>query len=273
MEKVQWKVDGMTCANCALTVDKYLKKQGAENVSVNLIDGDVSFKPGGNATPEKLAKGIEDLGYKVDKLDGAQKENKAFLSTNLERFLACLPFTLILLLHMIPGLHHSAAFGWIMNPWVQLALTIPPFFIGMRHFGRSAIKSLRNGMPNMNVLITIGAASAFIYSLIGTLLNWGPDFLFYETAATIITLVFFGEYLEDASVKSTQRALKDLVKSQTVMANMIAFDDQHQEIIFPMESTQLRVGDLILINTGEQVPVDCKILWGDVLVNEAIITG
>ena len=272
MEKVQWKVDGMTCANCALTVDKYLKKGGAQNVSVNLIDGDVSFSPTDTA-PERLAKGIEELGYKVDKLDGAQKEKKAFLSTNLERFLACLPFTLILLLHMIPGLHHSATFGWIMNPWVQLALTVPPFFIGMRHFGRSAIKSLRNGMPNMNVLITIGAASAFIYSLIGTLMGWGEDYLFYETAATIITLVFFGEYLEDASVKSTQRALKDLVKSQKVMANMIAFDDQHQELIFPVENTQLRVGDLILINTGEQVPADCKILWGDVLVNEAIITG
>lgn len=273
MEKVQWKVDGMTCSNCALTVNTYLKKQGAENVSVNLMDGDVSFKVPDTALHEKLAKGVEGLGYKVDKLDGAPQQKRPFLSTNGERFLACLPFTLILLLHMIPGLHHSATFGWIMNPWVQLALTLPPFAIGMRHFGRSAIKSLRNGIPNMNVLITIGAASAFIYSLIGTLMGWGDDYLFYETAATIITLVFMGEYLEDASVKSTQRALKDLVKSQKVMANMIAFDDKHQEQIFPIENTQLRVGDLVLINTGEQVPVDCKILWGDVLVNEALITG
>jgi Cu+-exporting ATPase len=82
-----------------------------------------------------------------------------------------------------------------------------------------------------------------------------------------------GEYLEDASVRSTQRALKGLVKSQKVMANMIAFDDQHQEQIFPVENTELRVGDLVLIKTGEQVPADCKILWGDVQVNEALITG
>ena len=273
MENVQWKVEGMTCANCALTVNKYLKKQGAEEVSVNIINGDVSFKAPVQTPAEKLAKGVEDLGYKVDKLDGTQKKKTTFLDTNLKRFLACLPFTLILMLHMIPALHHSAAIGWIMNPWVQLALAIRPFFIGMRHFGRSAVKSLRNGMPNMNVLITIGAASAFIYSLVGTLMGWGDDYLFYETAATIITLVFFGEYIEDASVKSTQRALKDLVKSQKVMANMIAFDDQHQELIFPVENSQLRVGDLILIKNGEQVPADCKILWGDVLVNEAIITG
>jgi Cu+-exporting ATPase len=57
------------------------------------------------------------------------------------------------------------------------------------------------------------------------------------------------------------------------MANMIAFDGDHQEVILPVENTQLKVGDLVLIRPGEQVPADCKILWGDVLVNEAIITG
>lgn len=275
METVQWKVEGMTCANCALAVNKFLNKQGAENIAVNVINGDVSFKLNGNNTKQQIAKGIESLGYKVDTLDttSTTKKKKPFLSNNLQRFWACLPFTAILLLHMFPALHHNAAFGWIMNPYVQLVLTLPPFFIGMWHFGRSGLNSLRNGLPNMNVLITIGSASAFIYSLIGTLMNWGSDYLFYETAATIITLVFLGEYLEDASVQSTQRSLKALVKSQKVMANMIAFDGDHKEVILPVENTALKTGDLILINTGEQVPADCKILWGDVAVNEALITG
>jgi len=79
--------------------------------------------------------------------------------------------------------------------------------------------------------------------------------------------------MEDASIQSTQRALKSLVKSQKVMANMIAFDENHQEIIFPIENTQLKVGDLILVRSGEQVPIDCKILWGDAHVNEALLTG
>src|SRR5215203_2309079 len=274
MENVQWKVEGMTCSNCALTVNKYLQKQGAQDVAVNLINGDVSFKLNGDNTKQKLAKGIESLGYKVETTDIApEKKRTPFLSTNLQRFWACLPFTAVLLVHMFPALHHNPAFGWIVNPWVHLVLTLPPFFIGMRHFGRSAVKSLRNGMPNMNVLIPIGSASAFIYSLVGTLLNWGSDFLFYETAAAIIRLVFLGNYLEDASIQSTQRALKALVKRQKVMANMIAFDGDHQEVILPIENTQLKVGDLVLIRPGEQVPADCKILWGDVLVNEAIITG
>jgi Cu+-exporting ATPase len=86
-------------------------------------------------------------------------------------------------------------------------------------------------------------------------------------------LVLFGNFLEERTKQSTQKALNALVKSQKVMANMIAFDDQHQEQIFLLENTQLKTGDLILIKTGEQVPIDCKILWGDCAVNEAIITG
>jgi P-type Cu+ transporter len=270
MEKVQWKVEGMTCANCALTVNKYLQQQGAKSIVVNPIDGDVSFELNGNKTRQQIAKGIESLGYTVE-TDGlpAAPTKKPFLSGNVQRFWFCLPFTLVLMLHMIPGVH----IHFLMNPWLQLALTLPVFITGMRFFGRSAVKSLRNRVPNMNVLITIGSASAFIYSLIGTLFNLGEAFLFYETTATIITLVFLGNYLEDASVQSTQRSLKTLVRSQKIMANMIAFDGDHKEIIFPIENTQLKAGDLVLIRTGEQVPADCKILWGEAHVNESILTG
>lgn len=273
MEKIYWKVDGMTCANCALTVHKFLEKKGAQDIAVSPINGDVSFAINGSSTPQQLAKGIESLGYTVDEPGVVGSARKPFLATNLQRFWTCLPFTAILMLHMFPALHQYPFFHSLMNPWVQLTLTLPVFAIGMWFFGRSAVKSIRNGMPNMNVLITIGAASAFIYSLIGTGMNWGTDYLFYETAATIITLVFLGNYLEDASIESTQRSLKALVKSQKVMANMIAFDGDHKEVVLPVENTQLKVGDLVLINTGEQVPADCKILWGEVSVNEALITG
>ena len=138
---------------------------------------------------------------------------------------------------------------------------------------RQALKSLRNGIPNMNVLIAIGATAAFAYSFTGTLLNLGEDYLFYETAATIITLVFFGNYLESASVQSTQKALLGLAKSQKTIAHMIAFDEHHQEVIMPVDNKDLRSGDLVLIKNGELVPADCKILWGDASVNESIITG
>ena len=271
MEKVTWKVDGMTCANCALTINKFLEKQGMQQIRVNPIDGDVSFELIEGTDKNRLKKGIDDLGYHVSSdAVGDKKTKAAFLSTNVQRLLFCLPFTLLLMLHMLESIVHI---HWLMNPWIQLALCLPVFLIGMNFFGRSAIKSIRNKMPNMNVLVALGALAAFVYSLIGTLIGQGEQYLFYETAATIITLVFFGNYLEDASMQSTQRALKSLMKSQKIMANMIAFDEHHQEVIFPIENTQLKVGDLILIRSGEQVPIDAKILWGDAHVNESLLTG
>lgn len=269
MEKVDWKVEGMTCTNCALTINRYLEKEGLKDVKVNFIGGDVSFEMNGKKTKDQLAKGIADLGYKVvNEQQTTNHKPKTLFTNHLQRFLFCLPFTLVLMLHMLPWHIH-----FLMNPWIQLAISVPVFLVGMNYFGVSAVKSLRRGIPNMNVLIAMGALAAFVYSLIGTIGNLGMDYIFYETTATIITLVFLGEWIEHKSVETTQKELKKLAKQQKVMANMIAFDDQHKELIFPVENTKLHVGDLILIKQGEQVPMDCKILWGDVYVNESLLTG
>ena len=270
MNKVNWKVDGMTCSNCALTVQQYLTKEGMDNVKVNLMGGEVSFDIDGK-NEQQIIKGIESLGYTVQNEEGkAPTRRKKIFADHKQRFLFCLVFTIPLMLHMFDKWFHL---HWLMNPWVQLGLCLPVYVVGMDFFGRSAIKSIRNRMPNMKVLVAIGATASFAYSLTGALLNLGPEYLFFETTASIITLVFLGNFLEDASIQSTQRALNSLAKSQKVMANMIAFDEHHQEIIFPIENIQLRSGDLILIKSGEQVPADCKILTGEATVNESIITG
>ncbi len=269
MEKAEWKVEGMDCTNCALTITKYLNKEGLKDVKVNFIGGDVSFEMNGNITKETIVKGIEGLGYHVaGEPPTTNHKRQPFFKNHLQRFLFCLPFTLILMLHMLPWHIH-----FLMNPRIQLLICLPVYFVGMGYFGVSAVKSLRHGVPNMNVLIAIGATAAFIYSLIGTISNLGMDYVFYETTATIITLVFLGEWIEHKSVTLTQKELNKLLKQQKVMANMIAFDERHAEIILPVENTQLRVGDLVLIKSGEQVPADCKILWGDAWFNEALITG
>ncbi len=270
MEKVVWKVEGMTCTNCALTINQYLQKKGSGDVKVNFIGGEVSFTLPSDGSKISLAQGIEGLGYHIvdEPLMQQLPRKKKFFSNHLQRFSFCLPFTLVLLLHMLPWHFH-----FLMNPWIQLAICVPVFWVGMGYFGTSAIKSLGSGIPNMNVLIALGATAAFTYSLIGTIGNLGMNYLFYETTATIITLVFFGEWVEHKSVSATQNELNKLARSQPLMANMIAFDEQHKELIFPVESTQLRVGDLILIKTGEQVPTDCKIIWGEAQVNESLVTG
>jgi Cu+-exporting ATPase len=283
METINWKIDGMSCSTCALTISKYLEKKGLQNIKVSLASGDVSFDNSGQLDRAQIQKGIQDLGYTVAKEDIPGAPAKRPLNKHLRYLFFCLPFTLVLLLqmplvHLAGWLHGSD--NWLMelahvlmNPWVQFFLCLPVYVAGMNFYGRSAIKSILNGLPNMNVLIAVGATAAFLYSFTGTIFHLGPAYLFYETAATIITIVFLGYYIEDASVRATQRALNGLARSQKTMANMIAFDDQHQEQIFPLENTQLRSGDLVLIRSGEQVPADGKILWGEATVNEALLTG
>src|SRR6266576_4571602 len=104
MEKVQWKVEGIDCSNCALTIHKYLQKEGMKNVKVNFASGDVSFDMNGEHTAEKLSNGIKDLGYEVTTLKLQTSKSKPFLHTHLQRFLFCLSFTIVIMLNMVPGI-------------------------------------------------------------------------------------------------------------------------------------------------------------------------
>ena len=271
MEKVEWKVEGMTCSNCALSVSKVLQKQGMQQVQVNAITGDVNFENNDAVTGLDIAKkNINELGYHVvDDSGNIVVKKQQFLGSYLQKFWFTLPFTLVLMLaHW--GMYFNIHF--LHNAWLQMVICLPVFLVGMNFFGRSAVKSLRKGIPNMNVLIALGSLAAFVYSFIGTITG-NESQIFYETAASIITLVFLGNWMEHASVARTQKVIKELTTQQKVMANMIAYDDAHNENIFPIENTFLKVGDLVLIKTGEQVPQDCKILSGEAEVNEAIITG
>ena len=271
MEKIQWKIEGMTCTNCALSVNKVLTRQGMEKVEVNAITGEVVFEAKQkDDTINTARKNVEGLGYTVIEEGVAPKpKKKRWFKNHLQRAMFCLPFTLLL---MVGHLGMTLGFHFLHNAWLQLALCIPVMIVGMDFFGKSAIKSLGQGVPNMNVLIALGALAAFIYSLIGTITG-DSNLIFYETAASIINIVFFGNWLEEKSIEKTQKSINELVRHEKVMANMITYDDEHNEHIFPVENMHLKVGDLLLIKTGEQVPMDCKILSGEVEVNEAIISG
>ncbi len=269
METTNITVDGMDCASCAISIKKSLQKQGLNDVKVNYASGDVSFINTPNLPLINIEKEIKELGYTVVGSQQSTNEEKKKWSfkTSWNRFLFCLIFTAPLFISHLIHIH------WLMNPVVQLALTTPVYFVGMMYFGRSAIKSLMKGFPNMNVLIALGSTAAYFYSLYGLLAGKAMEFMFFETTATTLTLVFLGNALEEKTNSQTQQSLKTLMKSQTVKATMIAFDNNHQEQLFTVEGKDLKVGDLILIKTGEQVPADCKILWGEGSVNEAIITG
>lgn len=268
MDTTQIKVEGMNCSSCALSITKSLEKQGLQNVKVNYASGDVSYKNLDNISFETIEKNIKDLGYKVaGQQTSEHSSSNTFLGNNAQRFLFSLVFALPLFLSHLIHIH------WLMNPVVQFALTTPVYILGMSYFGKSALRSLLKGFPNMNVLISLGSTAAYFYSVYGMIAGKAMQFMFFETTATTLTLVFLGNYLEDYTHAQTQKAVNALIKNQPQKATMIAFDDKYQEQHFEVDAKDLKVGDLILVKTGDKVPTDCKVLSGEGNVNESIITG
>lgn len=256
----------MNCTSCALTVSRYLEHKGMQDVNVSFATEELSFSlPAGYDSAEVLT-GINQLGYQVLLPDQPQPAG-AFFNSLTFKFFFCAVFTAPLLLHM------WVKWEWLHNPYIQLALSTPVFLLGMWHFGRSAWRSLANGMANMDVLIALGATAAYGYSLTGTLLHLGSDYMFYETAAAIITLVFLGNLLEERSVKQTTTAISALARMQVTTARLIADDHGGHEHIHEVDNQTLKPGDRVLVNTGDKIPMDGTIYWGSGHINESMITG
>ncbi|MEM7656425.1 MAG: cation transporter, partial [Bacteroidota bacterium] len=263
---IQLQVKGMTCANCALGVEKYLKNSGQEEISVSLAAEEVRFLRQRDTQLEDIIRGIERLGFRVVTGDSPESEQEKPWQRLEWLFGFCLLWTLPLLAHMFLSWH------WLHNPWVQLLLVIPVYGVGVFHFGRSAYFSVKNGVPNMDVLIIIGATAAFVYSLYGTLFELGPDFLFYETAASIITLVLLGNMMEYRAVKRTTTALQELGELQVETAKLVnpfSNGPSFQEV--PID--EVNKGSILQINEGDRIPLDGEIVSGQGEVDEAAITG
>lgn len=268
-EKISLVVEGMTCTNCALGVTRVIQQKGATDVAVNFATGDVQFSISPEIAVSQIVSGIEGLGYQVvsghEKL--ASSSNSRF--SRLEwKMLISLPFTLLLLLSMIPALHflHSAT--------IQFFLCLPVFIIGFLHFGKSALSSARAGILNMDVLVITGVVAAFGYSVYGWLTDAGMDMQFFETAASIVTLVLIGNVIEHRSVQQTTTAIHALRKLQPEMARRVHYDllaggDQVEEML----ADQLQKNDVVLVNSGDQIPADGILLSGNVWVDESMLTG
>jgi Cu+-exporting ATPase len=264
-KKITLNVEGMTCANCALGIKKQLEKKGLDNVNVNFSTGEASYVNTSELTLNEIKASINGLGYKV--LDNV-KDDEGKLSSIEKKFYFSLIFTVPLFLHMF--FSHDFILN---NVWVQLGLCIPVFAMGFFHFGKSALGSLKTGVPNMDVLIVIGITSAFGYSLYGTMAYLGlpeaHNYLFYETAATITTLVLLGNVLEHRSVKQTTTAIKELNQLQKTEAQRILPNGEIELVDY----NDIKENDILQFNTGDKIAVDGEIVWGNAVINEAMITG
>jgi len=266
-KEITVNVDGMTCANCAAGIHRKLTKAGYQKVDVSFATGEVTIEDVRPIDLDRVSALISDAGYTYV---GEKRKETSGLAPIEKKFLFTLPFTLPLLAHMVLPSHV------LHDPLVQLALCLPVMAIGIAHFGKSALGSLRNGVPNMDVLIFIGSVSAFVYSIVGVALHWGTgqesQYLFFETAATIITLVLMGNVIEHRAVKQTTTAISDLGQLQEGMAKRVIEENGKWKIV-ETAFRELVAGDSVQVNTGDSIPADGMLESGALHVNESMITG
>lgn len=267
-EQKQLIVEGMTCSNCAMGVTKRLEKRGLKNVDVNFSTGEVRYAADTDIEDEVVVSDIRSLGYRVadeNEMKGTQR-----FWTIERKFYISLFFSIPLFSHMFISWHV------LHNPLVQLALCIPVFVLGFIHFGKSGLGSLRSCVPNMDVLIFIGSTAAFCYSLFGVYMNWGTvnasNYLFFETTATIITLVFLGNLIEHRSVKQTTSAIRELGALQVDRATKVVIVEG-EEVFEEIDAKDIKVGDVLLVKNGDKIPTDGQVKSGMAKLDESMISG
>lgn len=259
------KIEGMTCANCALGIKKHLDKNGVQNVSVNFASSEASFTTTQEHNLDNVKALIQAIGFNVK--ERSTQDSAPEYSALEKKFFFTLFFTIPLFSHMF-----LPKDSILHNALLQFVLCLPVFFVGSIHFGKSAYTSLKSGLPNMDVLILMGSSAAFFYSIYGWILYNGTEqahhFLFFETTATIITLVLLGNVLEDRSVRQTTTAIRELSAIKKGIAKK-EVNNQIEEVSFD----KIKVDDILIVNTGDKIPVDGKVIWGSALIDESMLTG
>ncbi len=270
-------ISGMTCASCVARVERTLGKvEGVRSAAVNLATerATVAYDPS-RVKVARLIGAVEAAGYGATPVvEDADAEDGAVEETHRGRALRRRGVTLlsgaalcavILILAMAPPL--------MMFPTVQThnyllaLLTLPVWAIVGWSFHRGALINLRHGAANMDTLVSLGSTVAFVYSVVAMIALPG-QYVYFDTAALIITLIYLGKYLEAAAKGRTGEAIKALMGLQPRTARVIR---NGQERDLPI--AQVVSGDMLLVRPGERVPVDGVVTGGESAVDEAMITG
>ncbi len=273
-------VTGMTCANCAITIERTLKKKvpGVVNASVNFASerANVEYIPSLTGIDEMI-QAIERAGYGAirpdDTLEGDDAElqaRRAEIKDQTAKFAVGLVFTIPLFI-LSMGRDFGLLGSWAHAPWVNwlfLILATPvQFYTGWDYYS-GGFKSLRNRSANMDVLVAMGSSVAYIYSLALLLVPAFGHHVYFETSAVIITLIKLGKMLEARTKGRTGGAIRKLMKLRPKTA-FIEVDGREKEI--PV--SQVRIGDRIIVRPGEAFPVDGAVLDGESSVDESMLTG
>lgn len=262
----QFGIEGMTCQACSTRVEKALQKLPVLESSVNLLQNKGYVKAyEGIVTEDDIRKTVEDAGYKatfeiVNPSEQQDKELKELKRDLIFSMIFTIPFW-IEMVFMILGKH-----TFLMNGYFQLILaTVVQFGIGKRYYV-GAYHSLKGGGANMDVLIAMGTSAAYFYSIYHVIV--GVPHYYFESAATIITLILLGKYFEKRAKSRTTDAINKLMELQAKSAVVIR-DEKEMEI--PID--EVKIGDIVVVKPGEKIPVDGIVVKGKTTVDESMITG
>ncbi len=265
--KQQFKVGGMTCANCALAIEKKLKgTEGVRNATVNFANETVSVEFDSSVVNMKeIFEQVRDAGYTpLESKADNQDDRAAIKQRNWLIFSAVLSLPIMPLMYLPMG-------RTVMFTMLALA-TIVQFTAGWT-FYRGAYHALKNRSANMDVLVAMGITAAYGYSLMTTLNMFysafffaGPNF--FETSALLITFVRFGKFLEAKAKGRAGQALKRLLELQADKARLFV-NGQEREVT----ASELKIGDIVIVKSGERIPLDGEITEGQASIDEAMLTG
>lgn len=281
-KKISLKILDMHCASCAISITKYLQKQkGIMSADVNfaskkaMVEFDESI-----VNEEMIKKYINETGYKVasdfhedmEHVDHEDMEDHASHISGDERKLKrivilSIIFTLPIFVRMVwawglPGEY----LGVSSVTWVQLVLATIIVFVFGWQFHVSAYKQLKKFSTNMYSLISLGTMAAYFYSIWA--MFWG-EHIYFESAATITTLILLGKYLELKTQNRASKAMEKLMELGVKQARLVESDGAQRNI----NINEVSIGDILLVKPGEKVPLDGAIIEGQSNIDESMLTG
>lgn len=279
-DKTELSLIGMTCANCAMNIEKAInrKVKGIVDASVNFATerAFVEYVPAISSTDDIIA-AIKKAGYDaipagetIDGEDAEQAAREAEIKDQTRKFAIGLLFALPLFVFSM--LRDFSLIGpWSHAPWVNwlfLFLATPvQFYTGLDYY-IGGYKSLKNKSANMDVLIALGSSVAYFYSLAVLLMPSIGEHVYFETAAVIITLIKLGKLLEARTKGKTGGAIRKLIGLQPKTATIL---EDGKEIEIPL--TRVQADDLVVVRPGERIPVDGIVIEGESAVDESMLSG
>ena len=287
-EKKEYKLSGMTCAACAMTVEMAVKDlETVEDVSVNLATERLSLLPKAGFDSQQVLAAIAEAGYQAEEKGKDRPSDMSGEATmKAQELRKKKQQLLILLLTVLPllyismgsmvGLPLPSFLDHMTHPLVfvlsQLLLTLPAVWIG-RGFYQRGFRNLIKQHPNMDSLIAVGTSAAFFYSLysVSQVFLGHHAFvhqLYFESVAVIISLVLLGKYLESSAKGRTSQAIQSLLELVPSQATVIRYGEA-----VTIDTEDIRVGDIIRIKPGERMPVDGLVTEGQTFVDESMMTG